>query len=137
MQAETGGHTIKRGHQRALMTVLSILLVLALAGGAWLFFKYRQAVDTNPKTVEQRTVEQVADMFEAPTEKPSVTTVTDASRLSNKELASRAKNDDKLLIYAESKRIVIFRPSSSKIVDILTIRDTSGAAEPDAVKTEE
>lgn len=137
MQTETGSHPgSKRRHHTTLMVILSLLLVLAIAGGAWLFLKYREAVETNPKTIEQRTVQQVADMVEVPDENPSVVTVTDASKLSNQELASRSKNDDKLLIYAGNKRIIIFRPSNGKIVDMLTIRDAATTPEPEAVTTE-
>ncbi|HZM63503.1 MAG TPA: hypothetical protein VFB59_00030 [Candidatus Saccharimonadales bacterium] len=136
MQSEPGSHaTAKRGRNLVVMCFLSLFLAAALAGGAWLFFKYRQAVDANPKTVEERTIQRINEMVEAPSEKPSVVTVSDASKLTNKELANRAKNDDKLLIYTENKRIIIFRPLSDKIVDMLTIRDTSDTATPQETVT--
>ncbi len=127
----------KRRPRRMGIIILVLLLLAAISASAWLFIKYREAIEANPKTDEQRTIQQVADIIEAPDEQPSVVTVLDASKLANKDLAERARDDDKLLVYAEHKRVVIFRPSSGKIVDMLTIRDAvPGATNDDAVKTE-
>ena len=60
-------------------------------------------------------------MIELPDEKPDIATVQDASRLTNPLLASRTADGDKLLIFNASKRVIIYRPATGKIVDILTI----------------
>lgn len=114
-----------RRRRRAVTSILLVLLLAISAASVLLFIKYREAVDDNPKTQERRTIQQVTDILEAPDEQPSVVTVLDASKLSNKQLAERAHDGDKLLVYAEHKRVVIFRPSSGKIVDMLTIQDAA------------
>lgn len=113
----------KRLKRTLVRLVLTLVLLGAIAASVILFLKYREAVDKNPENIERRTVEQVTKIVEVPTEKPSVLTVLSANKLTNKELAARAADGDRLLVYAENKRIVIFRPSTGKIVDMLTIRD--------------
>lgn len=113
----------KKFKRTVMRLVVGVVLLGTIAASVVLFIKYREAVDTNPKNIEQRTIEQVTKIVEVPGEKPSVLTVLSADKLTNKELAARAADGDRLLVYAENKRIVIFRPSSGKIVDMLTIRD--------------
>lgn len=123
MDSETGHKSHKKGRRTVAKVLVLIVLVAAIGLCVVLFLKYREAVDTNPKNVEQKTVETVSKLVEVPEEKPTVVTVQDAAKLSNPELASRAKDGDRLLVYAESRRVVMYRPSNGKIVDILSIKD--------------
>lgn len=123
-EAKSDGHKPRKKTKRVVAR-LFVVLILLCAGALCvvLFLKYREAVDSNPTNIEQKTVETVSRLVETPDEKPTVVTVQDASKLSNPELASRAQDEDRLLVYPESRRVVIFRPSSGKIVDILSIKD--------------
>lgn len=125
----------KKPKKRKILIKLIVILLLlgAMAACALLFYKYREAVDTNPKNIEQKTIEEVGKIVEVPNEKPSVVTVLDASKLSNVELASRAQDGDRLLVYAENRRVIMYRPSNGKIIDILTIKDTQDAVNPAGV----
>src|SRR5688572_4076132 len=97
----------RRLKRTLIRIVMAVILLGAIAACVILFIKYREAVDTNPENIERRTVEQVANIVEVPNEKPSVLTVLSADKLTNKELAARAADGDRLLVYTENKRIVI------------------------------
>lgn len=127
MDSETSHKSHKKGKRVAVKVFVSLVLVAAIGLCAFLFLKYREAVDANPTNIEQKTVETVSKLVEVPDEKPTVVTVQDAAKLSNPELASRAKDGDRLLVYAESRRVVMYRPSNGKIVDILSIKDQASA----------
>ena len=50
-------------------------------------------------------------------EVPAMLTVTDQGKLSTPFL-SKAKNGDKILIYQDAKKAIIYRPSIDRIVDV-------------------
>jgi hypothetical protein len=62
---------------------------------------------------------KVAKLVLLPTnETPALATVTDPSKLTSNGLLSQAKQGDKILIYAQWKQAVIYRPSVDKVVVI-------------------
>jgi hypothetical protein len=76
------------------------------------------------QTISQRNSDSMTDIRRAvsrllvlPNEDPVLATVTDKSKI-NVEFLKQAENGDKILIFAEAKRVVIYRPSINKIVDI-------------------
>ncbi|KKQ55653.1 MAG: hypothetical protein US75_C0016G0011, partial [Candidatus Woesebacteria bacterium GW2011_GWC1_38_13] len=50
-------------------------------------------------------------------ENPTVATVTDADTLKSQPFFAEAQNGDKVLIYANSKKIYLYRPSEKKIIE--------------------
>ncbi len=40
----------------------------------------------------------------------------------------RSQNGDKLLIYTQAKRLILYRPSSKKIIETLTIENQTQAS---------
>lgn len=51
-------------------------------------------------------------------EDPVFATVTDIERMRAQQFFVKIENDDKVLIYTKNRRIILFRPSSNKIIDI-------------------
>jgi hypothetical protein len=94
-----------------------------MGASAFWFVQYRHALATNPNRERQRIVSSIDSAVTLPSEEPSLSTVLDATKLTNKTLRSLAKNGDKLLVYPKAKRLIIYRPSTKKVVDMLTIRD--------------
>ena len=103
-----------------------VLLILALAIGASAFFytKYRDSQNklNNPEIVAkaetQNLVEKVAQHVELPTgEQPTVATVSDVSKLSDQTFFAGAKNGDKVLIYTNAKKAILYRPSEDKVIN--------------------
>lgn len=96
--------------------VVVTVLVLAMIG-AIIFLLVRQ-----PKSADINNVDvvkaRVGKIFLLPTDEvPALATVTDSKKLSS-SLASKAINGDKILIYKTNKRIIIYRPSIDKIIDV-------------------
>jgi hypothetical protein len=50
-------------------------------------------------------------------EQPALATVTDSKKL-NSVFLKQAHDGDKILIYAKAKRVIIYRPSIDRIIDI-------------------
>jgi hypothetical protein len=51
-------------------------------------------------------------------EQPALLTVVDKDKLSSSYLKQYAEDGDKILIYQEYQRVIIYRPSADRIVDI-------------------
>lgn len=113
---------IPRPRRRKITWLLSALLVLAIAASGFWFVQYREAQANNPSTQQKQLVSQLSKLIEMPSGQPVITTVIDKSKLTNKTLASQAQNGDRLFIFAKSKRLVLYRPSDKKVVDMLTIQ---------------
>ncbi|HVU59936.1 MAG TPA: hypothetical protein VHC98_03820 [Candidatus Saccharimonadales bacterium] len=118
-------------HKRRLRLWLPLFIViLAIAVGAniILFVKYRAAVSTNPVSQQRELQAAVAHIAVVPHETPVVSTVADKQKLNNPALAAVVQNGDKILIYGQAKRLIVYRPSVHKIVTMLTIQDAPAGA---------
>lgn len=113
--------------QRKLIGGLLLLSVGALIVTGLLFMKYRQAVNTNPTVQRNQLLSEVGSEVALPNETPTVSTIVDKSKITNAALAAQAQNGDKLLIYANAKRLILYRPVSHKVIDILDIQTPAPA----------
>jgi len=51
-------------------------------------------------------------------ETPTLATVSDANKLKNQAIFAKAKDGDRVLIYVKAQKVIIYRPSAHKIVDV-------------------
>lgn len=64
-------------------------------------------------------VAKVGKLISLPTdEKPTVATVTDASKVKEQSFFQNAKNDDRVLIYQKAAKAILYRPSTNIIVEV-------------------
>jgi len=119
---------------KKLNTTVILVVVLCIAVVTSLFFysKYQKSQDQlkNPQTAAQAQtqdlVDQVGKLTDLPQGKPTVATVSDVSKLSSQSFFVNAKNGDKVLIYSDAKKAILYRPSQDKVINIapLDISDT-------------
>ena len=76
-------------------------------------FAGQASSDPNAKIVEA-----VSKIAYLPSENPQVATVSDISQLKGQSFFADAANGDKVLIYTNTKRAYLYRPSTGKIVNI-------------------
>jgi hypothetical protein len=70
----------------------------------------------------KKLVEQVSRVMVLPSsETPTVATITDISKIKNQPFFAKAENGDKLLIYTNAKRAILFRPSTNKVIDVAPV----------------
>lgn len=80
------------------------------------------------KTEAQNLVKKVSGYLELPQkEQPTVATVKDREQLQDQALKDAVKNGDKILVYAKAQVIVVYRPSTHKIVLFQPLNLTSQA----------
>ncbi len=107
-----------------LSLVLFVVCLLAL-GASLFFYKKYQAAQGTGGPAQAEIVEKISRTIQLPNETPTLMTIADKRKLSNATLAARVEDRDLLLIFGQAKRLVIYRPSSGKVIDMLTFSDKS------------
>ncbi len=115
-------------HSKRTKIIIVSLVILCLAGigsGVFFFIQYSQVqAKTNQK---EDLTKRIAALAVLPNDSSALVTVADKTKLENKQLADKVNNGDVLMIFAKSQRLIIYRPSDNKIVDMLSFsaQDTS------------
>ena len=139
----------QRGGGTGLIAAAAVALVIAGAGGTYYF--YNQYQQTQKQLVEARAaadagqdqaavtevVGRVSQLMELPTdETPTVATIKDAEKLKDHPFLAKGQTGDQLLIYTGAKIVVMYRPSTNKIVAVgtVTIEQQQGTPAPAPVQ---
>jgi hypothetical protein len=121
VQEEKGG-----GVRNFIFKLVPYVLILALGVGGGIYmaqqkpewFGLSKGVAAAQAEVDSLVV-QVAKLIALPTdEKPTVATVTDASKVKDQPFFVNAKNEDKVLIYQKAQKAILFRPSENRIIEV-------------------
>lgn len=114
--------------RRNIKLVLAVLGVLAVGILVWQYLEAKSELNryTDPvKAVEKESkdlVSQVGQVMVLPQgEQPVPAEVSDESRFANNPAFEGVKNGDKLLIYQEKRKVIIYRPSTNQIVNVITV----------------
>jgi len=112
--------------------VLVVLLLLAMSVAGYFYYQYKHTAQAqDAKEIEELST-TIGKFMELPTgEAPTLATVTDREKLAEQPFFQKAENGDKVLIYSQSGRAILYRPSSGKIIDVTTVNvNTSTPAAP-------
>lgn len=119
-----------QGRALPIIVVLSTLLFVALAVAGYFYYQYRQSPKVQSAEEIKNLKEEIGMIFELPTdEEPTLATVTDREKLAEQPFFQKAENGDKVLIYSNSGRAVLYRPSVKKIIDVTSVNVTKPAAD--------
>ncbi len=103
---------------------LAILAVAVVAGISWLAYGYMTTrsqlakLNSNSGGSEmQQIVNDISRYMVLPDERPTLATVNDAAKLKGQEFFKNAQDGDKVLIFSQSGRALLYRPSMKKIIE--------------------
>jgi hypothetical protein len=110
----------------SLASKILIVMVIIFGGTALYFYSQYASLKTDPakntKAETDKLVSQVSRLIILPTsEDPTVATVTDVEKLKDQPFFANAKNGDKVLIYTQAKKAILFDPVANKIVEVAPI----------------
>jgi hypothetical protein len=111
--------------QRKWLVLISITSLAILASGGW-WLTHR---DTNLSDVNV-IMKKVSKHYALPAnEMPALATITDSSKVQS-NFSAKVKDDDKVLIYENNKKAIVYRPSLDRIVDVepVTVSNQSNPA---------
>ncbi len=106
--------------------VLTFVVIIALGLGGYFYYKLNN-FQSSPKDKKDKEVTSlintVGELYLFPNgESPTVATVSDPEALKSQAFFAGALKDDKVLIFSESGKAVLFRPSINKIIDITSVK---------------
>jgi len=112
-----------------IVIIIFVLLLLGAIGSSIYF--YRKA-NTNPQQDAAKdlanTVKMVGRLIVLPAgENPTMATVSDPEKLKDQAFFANAKKGDKVLIYADSRKAILYDPIADKIVEVAPINANIGA----------
>lgn len=102
--------------------VLGMLLFVAIGVAGYFYWQYRNTASVKEAKEIEDLTKEISQSFLLPeNETPTLATVTDKEKLAGQPFFQKSENGDKVLIYSQSGRAVLYRPSLKKIVDITSI----------------
>ncbi len=112
----------------------ALMLIIVAAAGFYVYNQNQegkklqqqiQDLKQNPqKATEEETkalLDKVGELIELPNEQPTIATVTDLAPLQNQPFFARAQVGDKVLIFSEAKKAVLYRPSTNKVIEVAPV----------------
>lgn len=105
-----------RRHRRLAWAFVWIIILAACGIGGY-FYKNHRTVEA-AQSPDQALIQAVAKRALLPTdETPSISTVVDASQV-NQPFLEGAKNGDKVLLFFQAGKAIVYRPSTGQIVNM-------------------
>ena len=120
-----------RRYVRHYLPALLVVLVIILGASSFYFYKKSKTDSTVASQEEVKSlVTKVSRLLIVPTdETPTVATVSDPDALKNQSFFVDAKKGDKVLIYSNAKKAVLYDPVADKIVNVAPL-NTDAAKNP-------
>lgn len=107
--------------------VLIVLFVAITATAAYFYWQYSQVVKKNSTTEVTQLVTEIGEIMLLPNSLPTVATVTEKEKLEPQSFFKNAENGDKVLLYIEEKKAILYRPSIKKIIEVSPIQSDTTA----------
>lgn len=131
-----------------LFVILAILLLGGIAAAGYFYTQYTKAkselqtIKADPSNLQKaaegeakKLIVDIGKLIELPQdEEPTVATVTDVEKLREQEFFKNAKNGDKVLIYTNSKKAILYDPKANKVINVapINIGTPSAGQQPQA-----
>lgn len=120
--------------------VISVMIVLigAVSVAAYMYIQSRQVNQLPADEAKElaAVVQQVSQLMDVPAaETPVLATVTDKTKVNTQPFFARSENGDKVLLYTQFGRAILYRPSTNKIIDVTVINTTETVTPLDTIET--
>ncbi|HXK40904.1 MAG TPA: hypothetical protein VJ046_02280 [Candidatus Paceibacterota bacterium] len=128
--------------QKYAVQILVAVAVVAF-GSAYYFYGQYSDLRANPNKVAQeetaKVVAKVSKLIVLPEgEAPTLATVSDPEALKSQPFFAKAKKGDRVLIYANARKALLYDPESNRIVEVapINIGQPTGESTPPAPEEE-
>ncbi len=113
-----------------IITFFAVTVAFASIGVAG-FFAYRyHDLQTKQADFElTQLIERIGKLAELPAGQPTLATVSDVEKLADQPVFAESANGDKVLLYADTGKAYVYRPSTQKLVAIGIVNAPKTATE--------
>ena len=108
------------------LTNILVVAVVLTGGLSYYFYAEYSTLKANPNKLAQEEtnnlVAQIAKLIVLPEgETPTLATVSDPEKLKDQPFFAKAQKGDKVLIYTNAKKAILYNPENNKIVEVAPI----------------
>ncbi len=112
--------------RKVINVIVIYILIVAVCFGGYFYYKIHKFQNT-PKDVKEEEVSsvisQVSNLYLFPSgESPTIATVSDPLALKGQAFFNSSAVGDKVLIFSNAGKAVLYRPSINKIIEISSIK---------------
>ena len=123
-----------------LSLILGVLLIVTMSMAGY-FYSQIVSLKKNPQILAQQEVQkvvaEVSRLIVLPEgETPTIATVTDPDLLKDQPFFAKAQKGDKVLIYTNAKKAILYNPTSNKIVEVAPLNIGNNTSTPTPSSTE-
>lgn len=119
---------VVNNEKKKFAKIILIAAIFALVAGllgtsGYFYYKYKKAMSNEAAKDETASYDaEIKKIMLLPEgENPSLATVSDREKLQDQPFFAKAENGDKVLIYSQAKKAILFRPSINKIIEITSL----------------
>lgn len=116
---------MKRSTKLWIVIIVLLVVIVGLGAGGFYFYKKYQDLKKNPDRVTQEETksltQKVGALMNLPSEDPTIATVMDKEKVKDQPFFTSAENGDKVLLYVNAKKAILYRPSTNRIVEVAPI----------------
>lgn len=114
---------LKLSPKKLIFVFTLVLLIAGSIVGTYFLMQYKNngtvlGKAADPKEENTKLIAQVGKLIKLPAETPSVATVSDITKLKDQTLFKDAENGDKVLIFNQAKRAIVYRPNTNQIIEV-------------------
>lgn len=139
-----GNYNLKGKPLSPWLWFVAFLAAAALAG--YFYYQYQHVnkelakIKQNPAAMAQDETQKVVDAVSKlitlpPNEQPTLATVTNLEPLKDQPFFAHAEIGDKVIIYNQAKKVILFRPSENKIIEVAPLNTETIPAGPSVSQT--
>ncbi len=104
---------------KSLIVGLCVLLLVTSTGSVYFYKKFSSTQKQDPQQELIDTISDVSKLMVLPTnETPTLATVSDPEKLKDQAFFAQAKVGDKVLIYTQARKAILYSPSLNMIIEV-------------------
>ena len=112
-----------------LVIIFVVLFVCVLSTAVYFYKKANSNSEKVSKNDLALTVERVGKLMVLPTdETPTMATVSDPAKLKDQAFFANAKAGDKVLIYSNARKAILYSPTLNKIIEVAPVNVGANAS---------
>lgn len=96
---------------------VALLLLLTVSTTVYFYYQYTKIKTSNTNEIEILLTE-LSKHIQLPNEIPTLATVTDKTKLQDQPFFQNSQDGDKLIIFPQASKAILYRPSTKKIIDM-------------------
>lgn len=102
--------------------VISLLVVGFASASGYYYYKF-QKIKNDPEIAKQEEIKAITNKVRKLIALPegndlTIATIKDKDKLEGQNFFRNSENGDKILIYANAKKAILYRPSENKIIEV-------------------